>query len=611
MISTFHFKEMRLMKRTRILSALMSILIASAAIANTMQNGVDALIKRLNPHVNLGIVVFDLNSGQTLYRRNADHLFIPASNMKLFSEAAALMILGPDYRFKNQLSTNATQLHQGILKGNLYLHLSGDPSFSRTDLQHLLNTLKDWHITGILGTVFIDSSLAAVTPYPPGWLTSDLSYSYGAPVAPVILDANRLTVTVNPGTSDKAKAVVEVDDNGAGIVLNNQVSTKAQAKGCGVGLSLDKDNHLLVGGCVGVGQWAVQQRIPIKNPLMYVQGMIRSELAKANIQFKGNVQLGKAPAGALIIANEYSKPLTQLMADTLKPSDNLYADSLYLHAAAKIHQTPVNWPEAQTTVKRFLQEQTGINMQKSTLTDGSGLSRYDLVTPEQTIALLKFLYQHFPLSYEYIAALPISGRDGTLQKRFKIPSQQGFVRAKTGTMTGMNSLSGYLYTANGHTLAFSMFINRLPGKPAGPGRPLLDALCTYFLQQRPEGAQVATVVEPHSRVNFQLRPTQGDLQRAHQAKWRRLESNIRQAMRGQAVNVVYRGHELIINDRQGDASKVWKALQAVAKKYPFAVALTSKALPTMPIGKPLMLWIQTPVSTGNLQRVWVIREAIG
>lgn len=596
------------MKRT-LIALCVGIVCSAQSYSLGLQSDVDKLITRINPNVNLGAVVIDLTSGETIYKRNADRLYIPASNMKLFSEAAALMALGPDYRFKNQLSTNATQLEGGVLKGNLYLNLSGDPSFSRHDLKQLLSSLREWNVTAIQGTIVIDSSLASVNAYPPGWLTADYSYSYGAPISPLMLDSNRLTITVNPGAQAESPALVEVDDGGGTIALNNQATTKASPKGCGVGLRLDKDNHLVTSGCVGVGEWAVQQRIAIKNPLQYAQGMIRSILAKEHISFNGPVTLGKTPAGTLLLATEHSRPLSQLMADTLKPSDNLYADSLYLHAAAKIHGSPLNWNQAQAVVKEFLQQQTGIDFKNSTFTDGSGLSRYNLVTPQQTIALLTFLYQRFPMSYEYIAALPISGRDGTLQKRFKTPDQQGFVRAKTGTMTGMNSLSGYLYTTNGHILAFALYINRLPGSSAGPGRPLLDALCTYLLKLNPGSNRLARVFAPHSRIKFQSNPTQDDLQRGQQAKWRRLESGVRLALKGQTVNIAYRGHELVITDNQADANKVWSALINLAKKYPFAVALTSaNNVLSAPTGKPLMLWVQTPNATE--QRIWTIREAM-
>lgn len=588
------------------LSALCTVSAFSAT-----DSGVEHLINRMNPHVNLGIVAVDLNTGETLYSRNAEHLFIPASNMKLFSEAAALMALGPDYRFKNQLSTNAPQIQQGVLKGNIYLILSGDPSFSREDLKSLIDSLKEWNISSIQGSVFIDSSLASVSTYPPGWLKSDYSYSYGAPIAPLMIDSNRLTITVNPGSSEGEPAIVEADDGGGVIEINNHAKTKISAKGCGIGVGLDQENRLTVNGCIAKGQWAVQQRMAIKNPLNYAQGIIKNELHKAGIQFDGQVQLGAAPKGSMILATQHSKPIFQLMADTLKPSDNLYADSLYLHTAAVLNGAPVNWKEAQPVVKKFLEQQTNINFKQAVFTDGSGLSRYNLVTPEQTISLLKFLYQRFPLSYEYIASLPISGRDGTLQKRFRIPSQQGFVRAKTGTMTGVNGLSGYLYNANGHTIAFAMYINRVPGgKSAGPGRPVLDALITYFLKQNPSGGRVAKVAEPHQPVKFQTNLTQGEVQRRHQAKWRGLESAVKGALRGQAVSIVYRNNELILQDKQSDAHKVWSALQSIAKKYPFAVALNANNANVSSKSSPMLMWVQGANAGANTQRTWVIREAV-
>lgn len=582
------------------------------SLASFADRAVDQLINKISPNVNLGMIVVDLTSGETLYQRNANRLFIPASNMKLFSEAAALMALGPDYRFKNQLSVSQGQIQDGVLKGNLYLHLSGDPSFSHKELSHLLASLKDWHIKSIQGNVIIDSALAGVDAYPPGWLTSDLSFSYGAPIAPLMLDTNRLSVIINPGSHNGAQAIVEldnVDKNSGAIVINNQATTKTNPKGCSLGLGLNQDNQLEVRGCIGIGQWAVQQRLAIKNPLVYAQGMIKAQLAKADIQLQGQVQLGKAPSGTLLLATEYSQPLSQLMADTLKPSDNLYADSLYLHAAAQLNGASVNWPEAQPVMKKFMQEQTGIDFSNAVFTDGSGLSRYNLVTPIQTISLLKYLHDHFPLSYEYIAALPISGRDGTLQKRFREPSQQGFVRAKTGYMTGVNSLSGYLYTANGHTLAFAMHINKNPeGKQTGPGRPLLDALTSYFLKQSPGGRRPAQVSEAHDRVQFQSKPTQEQVQQNQQAKWRRLESTVKLALKGQAVTVLYRDNELIIEDNQADPNRVWAALQSVNKKYPFAVALSSGQLRLTPKDGLVLVWRQE--ASGEGKRTWMIREAV-
>lgn len=602
-------KELKSMKRT-FLGLLLGMLFSTSSNAS-FQSNADRLINQVDPAINIGVEVVDLTTGTMMYRRNQSRSFVPASNMKLFSDAAALMVLGPDYRFKNNLSVGISQLQNGVLSGTLYLHLPGDPSFSHERLASLLSSLKAWHINCIRGNIVIDSSHAHINPYAPGWMIEDLVYSYGAPLAPVMIDANRLIATVNPGDQEGVAATVEIEgDIGGGIFINNEVKTKAKGTRCGVDFSMNKDNQLTVRGCVTVGQWAVQQKMAIRNPLMYSQGLIRQQLSEANIALEGNVILGNAPRDSMLIATDNSKPIAQLMADTLKPSDNLYADSLFLHAAAKLRGAPVNWNEAQAIIKNFLQQQTGISLQNAVLTDGSGLSRYDLLTPEQTVGLLRFLFDRFPLSYEYIAALPISGRDGTLQRRFKRPDQQDLVRAKTGTMTGVVSLSGYLYTANAHTLAFAIFINNLPGTKlsvSGRYRYLVDALCSYFLQQKPSNNSWAKIFAVPSRIKYQQSPTQAEVQRARQAKWRRLETVVKHALQGQAVTIIYRSSELILLDKQTDAGRVIAALQALRSKYPFAAALAGQAKPNLN-GRPLVMWVDSATLPTQVQRIWTIRE---
>lgn len=595
----------------RIRMLILTALFFSKTALGTIQGGADNLINQVDPDVNIGIVVIDLTTGSILYQRNADRAFIPASNMKLFSDAAALMALGPDYRFKNQLSAKASELKDGVLKGTLYLHLSGDPSFSKERLTQLLSVLNKWNIHKIDGNVVVDSEVSGVSPYPPGWVKKDLAYSYGAPLGPLMIDANRMLATVNPGGNSGQTAIVELSDDSQSIPVSNQVQTKEKATNCGVDFAMDSENNLTVRGCVGRGQWAILQKMAIKNPTLYAKGLIRALLKKQGISLEGQVVLGSAPKGTFWLASDYSKPIAQLMADTLKPSDNLYADSLFIHSAQRIKGGPVNWDEAKVVVKQFLQEQTGIAMDKAILTDGSGLSRNNLLTPNQTVGLLRFLYERFPLSFEYIAALPVSGRDGTLQKRFKKPDQQDLVRAKTGTMTGILSLSGFLYTKNNHTLGFSIFINKRPGTSpsiSGRYRYLIDALCAYFLRQKPAKAAWTLSENPLKRVQYQLNPTQSERDRIKQAKWRQLETAVKQALRGQPVTVIFRGSELELQDTQSSPKEVFSALEKLRKKYSFALAVFSKT--PINLGSQNLFWRETTELPANSQRVWVIREAI-
>ena len=594
----------------RMFPILLLLLGSSTLYAATIQNNADNLINKIGPKMNLGAFVVDLNTGETLYARNATRSFIPASNMKLFSDAAALLILGPDYRFKNQLSTDAPHLEHGVLHGSIYLHLPGDPSFTSKQLESLLSELRTWGVSKIEGNVILVSSHGQVDPYPPGWMSQDLAYSYGAPASPVMLDENRMTVTVNPGAKPNTPAFVEASNSA--VIIENHVNTTEATKGCGLDYKMNEESHLVVRGCVGIGQWASQQGIAIRNPLGYMDSQIRSKLQHLGIKLEGNIRLGQAPKNTLLLSTQSSKPISQLLADTLKPSDNLYADSLYLHAAYKLSGKPLNWAEAQPVIKDFLHQQTGVNFDDAVLIDGSGLSRNDRITPTQTVGLLKFLHERFPLAYEYISALPIAGQDGTLQKRLRKPTQQGFVRAKTGSMTGVASLSGYLYTANAHTLAFAIYINRQPKtNPTVSGRYLADALCDFFLNQKPADRQVASITNAHARVSFQQRPTQAETRRNLQSKWRRVEYALKQAFKGKPIAVLYRGDQLIVNDDANDPNAVWKTLQDLSKKYQFSVAVKGQSGPASQSQAPSLLWIKANNEPSKTGRVWTIRESAG
>ncbi|MDP3706339.1 MAG: D-alanyl-D-alanine carboxypeptidase/D-alanyl-D-alanine-endopeptidase [Legionellaceae bacterium] len=595
----------------RIFTSVVACLLCSSALATNLQRPIDKIINQIDPNINMGMMVVDLNTGETLYQRNATNTFTPASNMKLFSDAAALLVLGPDYRFQSRLSTDATSLRDGILTGSLYLYLPGDPSFTQGHLDILFAQLPTWGIHRIQGNVVLVSDHSTIAPHAPGVVPNDLTYSYGAPTAPLMVDENRLTVTVNPSYRVGEPAIIEYSAPNDTFVLDNHVKTAAAASHCGVGVKTTSDNHLLVQGCISLGQGAVQARIPIAHPLSYAQVLIRNRLENVNVTLDGQVLLGQPPQKTLLLATHASKPITQLMADTLKPSDNLYADSLFLHAAETIHGSPLNWQQSQPIVKNFLQQQTGINLQNAVLIDGSGLSRQDLLTPLQTVGLLRYLHDRFPLAYEYIAALPIAGQDGTLLRRFRKPTQRGFLRAKTGSMTGIMSLSGYLYSANAHTLAFAIYINTRHGTSpsiSGRYRGMVDALCDFLLQQKPDNKRVTPTANPHARVAFQQQPSLSDKTQVRHAKWRRIEYALKQALKNQPISIIFRNEQLVLIDHGADVNRTWSAIQSVGKKYSFAVALHGKSAPTSNKQMPLLMWVNN--GSDNL-RTWYLRETVG
>lgn len=225
--------------------------------------------------------------------------------------------------------------------------------------------------------------------------------------------------------------------------------------------------------------------------------------------------------------------------------------------------------------------------------------------------MLRFLHDRFPLAYEYISALPIAGHDGTLLRRFKKPERRGLIRAKTGTMTGVVSLSGYLYTANAHTLAFAIFINNMPGtspKISGRYRYLVDALCTNFLMQKPKHHLIQLIKNAHARVAYQRKPPQAAMKRKESARWRSLETALKRALNNKGVALLYRGNEIVLKDYNSKANNVWSILQTIRKKHPFGVTLESSQPPNTKGQLPLMLWVNTPSENQQTLRTWTIKE---
>lgn len=597
----------------KLMLTLLGSLFYLQAQATPLERSLHDMINKVDPSINMSMSVVDLNTGRTIFQRNADRILIPASNMKLFSEAATLMALGPDYRFQRQLSTDAAILDNGTLNGSLYLTLPGDPSFTSQDLNALLSSLTSWGIKRIIGNVVLVNKNAGVDPYPPGRDPRDKTHSYGSPIAPIIIDENRLILVVNPGGRVNDPAFIDVSAPKDVISINNTVKTSEKPTLSAIGYRLDADNHLTASGAIGNATWAMENKIAILNPLLYAQDLVKSQLKILGVELNGTVVEGSLPVTTLVLDTQISEPLHQLMADTLKPSDNVFADSLFINTASIINGASVNWAEANNVMKQFLQQQTGINLTNSVLIDGSGLSKHDRISAEQTVGLLKYIYNHFPIAYEFIAALPISGHDGTLLRRFNSASQQGLIRAKTGTMTGILSLSGYLSAANGHTLAFAIYINRNPKTPpnvAGRYRSLIDQLCGFLLQQKPGGINSFVLHNPNGRVAFQQTPSQANKQRTIQAQWRGLEMSLRKALQGNLVAVVYKSNELVIKDNNPEINNVANVLINLSKKYPLSIAVQSPDIPKAGSPALRMLWIKTANSNSGTARTWILRRGL-
>lgn len=596
----------------RMLAVFLFYLLYNQVFALNLNAALDDLIHKVDPKINLGMVVMDLENAQILYQRQAKDLFIPASNMKLFSAAFALLSLGPDYVFTSTLSTDAHQLDNGNLSGSLYLYLSGDPSLTSLNLKTLLMSLNRYGINQIDGNIVIVSSHQNIEPYPSGWDKKDLLFGYGAPNAPVILDENRFFVTVNPAYQKGKSAIVELNQDKQAIYISNQVKTADNCHQKGIDFKINDQSQLNLSGCIAENSAAIQERLAIQNPLAYLEESLKTQLNDLRIKLNGSILTGSLPTDKKLrlLAKNQSKPIRNLLTDTLKPSDNLYADSLYLQGVAELSKKNLSWDDASFVSKAFLEKETGIDLQTAYFADGSGLSRNNRVTPEQTILLLEKIYRHFPIAYEYISALPIAGFDGTLQRRFRKSNQRGLIRAKTGTMTGLLSLSGYLTSATGHPLAFTIYINTRKGtspKISGRYRSLIDQLTDFLLKyQKEELPNIHSGMTPTYQENL----SQTQIAYNQSAKWRKLESTIKKACKDLKVTVLLRAHEILLIDHGPNDDALAKILQRIYEQHPFTLSFYAAKPPADFLAALPVLWVKTKETTEKAVHLWNLTEAL-
>tara|TARA_R110000868_G_scaffold108769_9_gene296651 strand:+ start:480 stop:1967 length:1488 start_codon:yes stop_codon:yes gene_type:complete len=368
-------------------------------------------------HASIGVYVKSLKTGKTLYTRNIYQTFTPASIMKILTAEAALLYLGPDYRFSTQLLTDANGVKRGVLQGNLYIVLGGDPSLVYADLEELMTNLQSQGITAIEGDVYIDNTAYDERFYGPGWAGEDKGYCYGAPISASIINHNCVPMS-RPASKKVGK--------------KKRLSSSARFFSS------------IANGVV--------TDIPEYNRTLF-----KNLLYRLSIDVYGRVTFGSSPKNLSLIAVHNSEPLPELIRAMLKKSDNVIAGAIFKKLGQLYSKKPGSWENGSLAVSRILAHQAGVNTKGMRLIDGSGLSVDNLATPSQFIQVLMFAYENEKTSEDFISSLPIAGVDGTLKNRMKNITRK--IRAKTGTISGVASLAGYATTRQKDQLAFVIMVN--------------------------------------------------------------------------------------------------------------------------------------------------------
>ena len=442
-------------------------------------------------HSGAALLVVSLDRGDTLYTREADRLYTPASNLKLFTAASALHYLGPDYRFVTTLASDAP-VTGDTLRGDLYLVGRGDPDLATEDLAALADRLVARGVRVVQGRVRAVTDYFTGPAWGAGWMWDDGPYWYWPYSSAVTLNDNAVTVTVEPGPAIGEPVRVELDPPTA--FMEMRVSARTGPAGGEPELIVErhwaiKENVIDVRGVLPVGSDPVIEIRTVEDPALYATAVLEELL-----EGRGVTVLGLAvspltsggpshPRVLKTIARHRGDSLAVSVRNFLKASDNLTGEQLVKVIGAEVAGPPGDYETGLAAERRFLASEVGIDTTAMVLADGSGVSRYNLVTARQIVHLLAYVAGREDIAPAYFSALPIAGVDGTLEERMRGTAAERRARAKTGSLSGVTALSGYVTSGGGEQLAFSVMMEFFPG-PAGPRRAVQDSIVAALARFR-------------------------------------------------------------------------------------------------------------------------------
>jgi serine-type D-Ala-D-Ala carboxypeptidase/endopeptidase (penicillin-binding protein 4) len=434
-----------------------------------------------------GVAIQSLRTGEYLYLMNEHKLFVPGSNVKLFTSAAALLSLGPDYRYETTLDFKGT-LQQTLLSGDLYLRGSGDPTLgvvfaddSTTDaFNTFVSRLQSLGVQSISGRLIGDDSAFEDERWGKGWAWDYLDRDYAAPISALSFHENCIDIHFMPGDSTGTAAGFTSDPDVMSDSIINNVMTMDSS--CHSNVTYHKsffNDQINFEGQISIRDSVLNKRIPVTDPARFTtacfSNILKQNFADVRLKIKtvNDFCEPDSTSSQAVIAVHSSRKLSDIVKVLNQKSQNLYAE-LVLRTMGRTLGTRGSVKAGLGILKKTLNT-IGIDSTQYSLVDGSGLSRKNYVTPSVVVNLLRAMRSQTCARF-FVESLPLAGTNGTLSLRMKDTAACGNVRAKTGTLDQVKSLSGYVTTRDGEELAFAILINNFTA-PGERTAVLQDAVC--------------------------------------------------------------------------------------------------------------------------------------
>ncbi len=457
----------------------------------------------------IGVQAIDVSTGAVIYQKHADRFFIPASNTKLFSTSLALMRLGPDHRMQTRVTADSRPDSNGVIHGDLQFIGGGDTTLSGRTYPYrkndkpngnplqVIETLADEIVAKgvrrVAGDVVGDDTAFVWAPFPVGWAQDDATWEYGAPVSALILNDNAFSVNVWPGAKAGDPARIAFSPLVEDLTIHNLVRTVPSGRRDINFSRRAGSRELQIWGQIAASDAGTSELLAVGDPALFAARVLYDALERRGVQITGrpvarhryeesvpDLKFAEPEPvkGSFELAVRTSPPLLEMLRVINKVSQNLHAETV-LRETARVKRGVGSREAGLEELKLFLSE-AGVVDTAYFLRDGSGLSRLNLLTPETVAKLLVFMARSAQRD-AWISLLPVGGEDGTLGYRFIGTAAAGRVRAKTGTISHVSALSGYLDKGDGRLIAFSIFVNNFNGQASG-SRAAIDRIVGVLLE---------------------------------------------------------------------------------------------------------------------------------